>query len=217
MDHESACECEDAVVAVDTTPVDVRWISQFKIAEPPRWLNILIVALGVSVLVGWSGPGIPLLFLFVALAGVASMMVWLGWAMLFVAARGSWSWKLAIVPILVLLIVLALVTSGPSRARWALSETAFNEVIAALPERNSAPPSQSPDPVGVPLVIGLYVITDAERLPEGVMFYEAGGDILLNRAGFAYLPNFDTDVQEVDADVSFTRLSGSWYSFIDRF
>jgi hypothetical protein len=100
--------------------------------------------------------------------------------------------------------VLALLfLDAPLEARWALSRSAFEDVVEVPGERGS---------VDQPQRIGLYQIRRVSRVGDALIFYEQSG-AFINEAGFAYLPDGREPVNGAFESPVFEHLGGSWYTW----
>lgn len=116
----------------------------------------------------------------------------------------------AIVPVGLVVVCLLAFTSAPLKARFSLAKGDFEDQVAA------APPATGPTEVAefeVPDRIGSFDVDKAFRQGDAVVFEVPGG--FFSTVGFAYLPSgaFD-ELDDGDLDnVTFTHLTGDWYTF----
>ncbi|MFG3301773.1 hypothetical protein [Micromonospora chersina] len=184
--------------------------------KPPNprvpWLVLNVVAsiAAACLLFAFSVPG----FVFLLVLGlvhvlVLAAMAWIVLVMMGIQRR-EWSWWFLSAPAVV---VLALVVAGaPLQARWAMSRSAFERVVATLP--TTSPVGVEWSSVPVPSRIGAYRIEAAYPVPGGVVFYEENG-YMTDDAGFACLPDGPTsDLETPDFESpAFKHLGGPWYSW----
>jgi hypothetical protein len=126
--------------------------------------------------------------------------------------RGErWHWVLVLLTLL--LIGAAYQTQAPLRARWAVSESAFDRMLTALPPTIGSTWSQ-PGHAPVSGRVGLYRVSEIDIVPAGYMFDDPDGGQLSDsgQAGFAYLPAGPASVPPAQGLV-LTHLRGSWYSY----
>lgn len=178
------------------------------------WLVLNVVASIAAACLLWafSVPG----FVFLLVLGLVHVLglAAVAWIVLVVMGirRRRWSWWFLPAPVVVVL-ALALVVEGvPLQARWAMSRSAFERVVATLP--TTSPVDAEWSRVPVPSRIGAYRIEAAYPVPGGVVFYEANG-YMIDDAGFAYLPDGPTpDLETADFESpAFKHLGGPWYSW----
>lgn len=187
--------------------------------RPPGLVfHAVIAAAAVAVLYAFSVPGIS--FFVALLAGwvlILSGVVWTLRGVLFWLARrrhravGSATWLL-IAPLGGILVIALLWSETPLRVRWALSQNSFAKVVKEAPPGESRRDWRRLEADGR---VGLYRVTEAHRVGEAIIFYEANG-ALFDDAGFAYLPQgpfpeLDTGWFE---SPQFRHLSGPWYAWI---
>ncbi|MFI7284618.1 hypothetical protein ACIBOV_30605 [Micromonospora chersina] len=175
-------------------------------------LNVVASIAGACLLWAFSVPGFVFLLVLglVHVLGLAAVV----WVVLVVMGiqRRQWSWWFLPAPVVVVL-ALALVVEGvPLQARWAMSRSAFERVVATVP--TTSPVGAEWSRVPVPSRIGAYRIEAAYPVPGGVVFYEANG-YMTDDAGFAYLPDGPTsDLETPDFESpAFKHLGGPWYSW----
>ncbi|SCL51298.1 hypothetical protein [Micromonospora chersina] len=177
------------------------------------WALHAVVSLAAACLLwAFSVPGFSLLLVLCALpllclAGAA----WAVWVVTF-GVRRQWSWSFLPAPMIVVLALALLGTGAPLQARWAMSRSAFDRVVATVPTTGAVDGDWSSVPV--PSRIGSYLIMSAYRVPGGVVFYEVNGS-MTDDAGFAYLPDGPTpDLETPDFESPvFKHLGGAWYSW----
>lgn len=120
-------------------------------------------------------------------------------------ARRIWpAWL--VVPALVVLMGLATAGDVTLKARFAASRSALQDVAAS---------TRDADPAGgfTPRRAGLYTVTDAFRVDDGVVLEIAASEgPLPGRGGFAYFPGPHGAVVWASG-VTYTHLSGAWYSW----
>ena len=183
------------------------------------------IGLGLA-LVFWllttSNPGQPLFPILLAAVVMIAVGVW--WCIL-VSASATHKRRLPIVmriaPVIVVVIVALGFTNVPMKARWLVSEPAFNAIV-----HEAGPPSVRPsDPVDqeegwsslepCPAVIGLYRISSCDGFPGGYLFWHRPGSGLFDDAGLAYLHSGVPDKAGTGwfESPEFTHLHGDWYAF----
>lgn len=150
--------------------------------------------------------------------GVALLAVFITWAVRGAAwARNRGQGEatgnplvFAIVPIGLVVVCLLAFTSAPLKARFSLAKGDFEDQVAA------APPETGVTEVAefeVPDRIGSFDVDKAYRQGDAVVFEVPGG--FFSNVGFAYLPSGEFD--ELDSgdldNVTFTHLTGPWYTF----
>ncbi len=168
-----------------------------------------------------SNPGQPWFPILLAAAALVAVGVW--WCILCSASahKGQRPLAMKIAPVIVLAIVALGFTNVPMKARWLVSEPAFNAIV-----HQAGPPSvQPPDPVDqekgwsslepCPAIVGLYRIYDCEGFPGGYLFWHWPGSGLVDDAGLAYLPSGVPDNAGTGwfESPEFTHLHGDWYAF----
>jgi hypothetical protein len=193
---------ETTAAPAAAAPARRRWRS-------PGWLfHSLLVVACLPILWSASYAGLPLFpwllpGLFVLLGfGV----VWLIRACVCLVDGGGPLWRLAIAPVIVLLVAAAVVANLPLRARFELSRSAFVEVVAT---------AASTCDQGRSIRVGTYDDLSCQSYRGGVRFDDPHGSDLLTVAGFAYLPRgVPEDWQAPDLESpSFVSLGGGWYSW----
>jgi hypothetical protein len=188
---------------------------------PPGWIFHVLTALPAGALLhSVSLPGVD--FVTAMLAYYALVLAAGLWAVrgitYLVARRRGWPtgdrrwWWFAVAPVGGVVVALLIGGSVPLQARWALSESAFEEIV-----RDVTPTASVEDRVDLPAPgrIGFYRITDAYRQGDAVVFHEATG-APLGFAGFAYLPSGpfpELMYGSVEVGPWFRHLSGDWYAW----
>lgn len=186
--------------------------------RPPGAKFHLVVGLaGLLLLISVSVPGVAF-FSGLAAAYVLGIgaVVWVVRGLLFVLARrdgrahGAARWFL-VAPLGGLLVVALVLADVPLRARFSLSEAAFDRALELAPAETSLDEQEHFE---VPDRIGSYRITDAYRQGDAVIFYERTGS-LVDDAGFAYLPSGSFPELENGGfeRPSFRHLQGDWYAW----
>jgi hypothetical protein len=180
----------------------------------PWWALHTVVSIATACLLwAFSAPGFSF---FLALGAVPVLclagVAWAVWVVMFGVRRRQWSWWFLPAPMIVVLALALLVAGAPLQARWAMSRSAFDQVVATLSITSTVGDERYDVPV--PSKIGAYRIIAAYRVPGGVVFQEANG-YLLDDAGFAYLPEGPTPALENPDFESpvFKHLGGAWYSW----
>jgi hypothetical protein len=162
-----------------------------------------------------SVPGLAFFSFVPAILGLLTLtVVWC--VKLILSRRGfrrRWG-SFAVAPVGGALVCAILHFDVPLQARWSLSQSAFESVVA----RVSAGPAvgDERDEVNVAHRVGLYSISSGRRVGgDGLIFYEASGAALFDYAGFAYLPNGPTADLATGSFESpeFHHLSGPWYTW----
>ncbi len=107
----------------------------------------------------------------------------------------------------------------PLRARFGLYTATFDQVAAAR-----QPAIEGVWQGACPNRIGSYPISSCAAIGTGFLYYEPEGG-LINRAGFAFLPDGPAGAQregtatepggEGTDPIQYQHLSGDWYSFVD--
>ena len=129
----------------------------------------------------------------------SALWAWLLVPVLFLSWLVRFIWKLVrdrrqlgdlsrwfIVPAMVAVVIVVLTLDLPLRARFAVSRSAFDEVVAA------APPSEDSD-FSPPLSIGLYRFTSVYRDGDAIIFERTD----FHDWGFAYLPHGPSGIAPV--------------------
>jgi hypothetical protein len=113
----------------------------------------------------------------------------------------------AVAPLMLSLVLVLLWTSVPLRARWRLSEGAFEDVVAQIEAHPENVRTASGD-------IGLYTIISVEVVEGGILFTDSEGSGS-DDAGFAYLPDGPHDGLENGGFEApcFVHLDGPWYAW----
>lgn len=190
--------------------------------RPPGWiLHLIHLAATVMLLASTSVPG-SMFDLAIASSALLSCtsLVWAGRTVLYGIARirGRASGRAAsllVVPLVWLVAAGLIVADVPLRARWALSRGAFEDAVADIgPADRDGAVSGDWHAVDVPGRIGLYDITAAYTVDEGVIFYEPNG-AFIDDAGFAYLPGGPSDALENGRFEmpTYRHLGGDWYAW----
>lgn len=167
-----------------------------------------LLAIPVCLLLwGFSGPGLGIFTVGLALLGLAAFGVtWVVRVAAYAANGGRRFGIFALAPAVVVLVFVLLVTGVPAQLRWAVSRPAFDRVAVDL--------AVSPD-TATPGRIGLYNVGHVENVPGGWIIYEDGGSGFVDDAGFAYLPAGPTaDLGDGSwENPRFHHLGGPWYSW----
>ncbi|HSA50524.1 MAG TPA: hypothetical protein VLH10_10485 [Yinghuangia sp.] len=184
--------------------------------DPPKrvfWTLLALTAAGTL----WL-RSIPLGDFF---AQLVALWVWFGLAVAWLAllvsglvrregrarlrtARTRVRWLVA--PVLVVVLIAALYFQVSLRARFALSEAALRKIAVATAEGRAVELGQA----------GLYRVTEAEAVPDGVLLTLDGADgFLTTGGGFGYFPNGVPPM--ANRDVRFTHVWGAWYSWWEAF
>jgi hypothetical protein len=126
--------------------------------------------------------------------------------------RGEgWRW----VVVLVALVVLgaAYGTQAPLRARWTVSQSAFDRILTTLPPTVGSTWSR-PGQAAVTGRLGLYRVSEIDIVPAGYLFRDPDGGQLSHTGvgGFAYLPAGPGSVP-ADQKLVLTHLRGPWYAY----
>lgn len=157
--------------------------------DHPGWVFLfhgVVVLAAAGFLYSLSFPGIAYFLAAatsVALLGLA--IAWLVQLVMFCAARrrgqgAGRGLRFVIAPVVGALVVVSAWTGAPLYLRWAASRSSFDHAVKA--SQNGGTPDR-----GLFGRIGLYRISRIKAVPNGLLFYEATGD-LFDDAGFAYLP-----------------------------
>lgn len=214
--------CCKAVGVTDTLTIgDTVGATDSSWARGRGFLSVLAMA---GVVVGsvagmWAAslPGSSLLLVLLALAawGVAG----LAWVLLLgsrVVARPSKlarssRWVLAVAPLLVVATAGLVVVDAPLRARWAMSERAFDRAVATV---QTASRPDRPTALATRSRLGAYRVAEAYQLGDGVFFVVDGGGGILTVEGFAHLPNGpNRRLRSQYEGVSFRSLGDGWYAW----
>lgn len=179
--------------------------------------HLALVLPAVAFLYSVSVPGFDFLIWIVAycILGAAALIWFLRagtylWAVWHHRATGSARWWL-VAPVAGALVLALIWTDAPLRVRWALSRGDFQDAVAL------APPATDPEgwvTFEVPNRLGSYRIIDANRVGDGVIFYERTG-AFSNDAGFAYLPSGPFEELETGwfESPQFRSLGDGWYAW----
>lgn len=169
----------------------------------------------------FAQPVVPMFFAAVALAAVG-----IGWLVIVVVAlvhKQRPPTIALLAPVLVLIVFGASFSDLAWKARWILSEPAFNAVVErAGPAAPIAPPGADLDEdegwtdlEPCRSVIGLYGIRSCSGIPGGYVFYDNVGSGLIDDGGVAYLPYGippDAGTGWFESP-EFVHLHGDWYAF----
>ena len=174
------------------------------------WFVWMLSAPAVRGQVGWLF--FPVLALFVA------------WLMMLIEAalgRITVSFKTILAaPSLVLILIVFARTDAPLRARFALSQDAFQSHVEDLdlPAPNSGAQEWS-FLVDTPRSIGSFDIERGMRAGDDVIFIDSADSFYDEYSGFAYLQGGPAGVPEFDwlGERDFVHLSGDWYSWTSDF
>lgn len=169
----------------------------------PRW-GFHAVCLVVALYWLWlaSTPGYLVAWYALGLMVLMLAAVWFVWVIAYVAQQRRFSAWLFVAPIGGLLVVLALMTHAPLKARWAFSASAFDQAMAIAPELATDLDDWSVEP---PIRIGSYWITMVS-IDRGTTSFEEASGTLCGSAQFVNAPN---GVPGSDGVVS---LGGAWYA-----
>ncbi len=181
-------------------------------AHPASWWTVLSVLTAVLValvcgVVLWAFMPPVVFFPYFALASSALVIlgvVWAGLGLLgwfrYRALRAS-----AVAPVLVVLTVVLVALSVPSRVAFAVSRNA----LAA--EARQCPQSWTDQR------IGMYRIWQIRPVEGGCLSFIEGG--LIDSIGLAYLPDGAPHLgaPRRDGEIGYTPYSGPWYRFVQRF
>ncbi len=120
-------------------------------------------------------------------------------------------WGVVIAPVLVLATIGLVVTDAPLRARWAASDQAFARVVDdARRDAPEGPRVQLP----VPGRLGLYRVSEAYQLGDGIFFVVLGGGGLMSAEGFAHLPTGPSPMLAAQHEgVTFRSIGNDWYAW----
>jgi hypothetical protein len=122
------------------------------------------------------------------------------------------AWWFLVAPAGGALVLALIISDAPLRARWALSQHAFEQAVSHVPSSPSRTEWEqlTPDRGRV----GWYDVTTIYRVGDAVIFYEQTGD-LIDNAGFAYLPSgpFPELSNGSFESPRFVHLSGPWYAW----
>jgi hypothetical protein len=180
---------------------------------PPGWVFYgccLVVALIVLWAQSWPGGNWSLEIA----GGLLTFGLAFVWVIrLLLAGTSPWTsvrrlvrWAIGPAGSVVLAVVLSL--GLPLRARWTMSEDAFNRAVAEIQQHPERAQSFSGR-------IGYYDITIVRVVERGVLFYDSKG-AFIDDAGFAFLP--DGPYPELENGgferPAFRHLGGPWYSWI---
>ncbi|NGP09345.1 hypothetical protein G6038_28525 [Rhodococcus sp. 14C212] len=169
-------------------------------------LTAVLVALVCGVILGAFMPPV-VFFPYVALASSVLVVlgaVWVGLGLIgwfrYRALRAS-----AVAPVLVVLTVVLVALSVPSRVAFAVSRNA----LAA--EARRCPQSWTDQRIGV------YRIWQIRPVEGGCLFFIEGG--LIDSIGLAYLPDGAPHLGDPrrDGEIGYRPYSGPWYRFVQRF
>lgn len=184
----------------------------------PAWgFNLFTWLIPVAVLWATStpAPNLPLLVMFL-LMGTVLGVAWLVrlWLWKREKARDEFAWRSWVLAPAAGLVTVALIGAAwldlSLRARFAVSQGSFESLVA----------EEDPNPaewtrVDTPSRLGLYRISEAFRLGDSVVFYEATGSYR-GSAGFAHIPEGPTsDLGRLLFAPDFGHLTGDWYDFTD--
>jgi hypothetical protein len=126
--------------------------------------------------------------------------------------RGErWHWVVVLVTLV--LVGAAYETQAPMRARWAVSQSAFDRMLTTLPPTVGSTwsrPGQAP----VTGRVGLYRVSEIDIVPAGYLFRDPDGGQLSHTGvgGVAYLPAGPGSVP-ADQRLVLTHLRGPWYAY----
>lgn len=186
-------------------------------ARPPGRLFHVLMAVPTAVaLWACSVPGIHY-FPFVAGGWLIlfGAVVWGARGLTYLAARwratarGS-AWWFTIAPAAGVVVLGLLVADVPLRVRWAFAHDDFAQAAELAPAPS---PTGESVPFDVPRRVGGYAISQAVRVGDAVLFYEATG-ALFDDAGFAYVPNGRAEELSIHVAVRELRsLGDDWYAF----
>lgn len=186
-------------------------------ARPPGWrFHLLLVLPALAVLYAFSFPGIHVVMaVFATYALAAAVVVWLlrlvGYLVLRsrggAIGKGRW---FTIAPLGGAVVGVLLWAGAPLRGRWLASRGAFEKLAAQVVQDKT--PTDVPD--AVDRRVGLYRVTSAWRVKEGVIFYDSVGS-LIDDAGFAYLPDGPSADLESGSfeNPQFRSLGRGWYAW----
>ncbi len=156
--------------------------------EPPRWVFHGVMAVAMAgFLYAVSFPGIAfflaggttLVLLAVAILWLVKVLGY--WSGRRRGEEGSHGLRLLVAPLCGAILVISVWMDAPLRTRWAVSRTAFENLVK---EVDSGRGGTERVPYGR---IGLYQISHIDPVEGGILFYEETGN-LFDDAGFAYLP-----------------------------
>jgi hypothetical protein len=170
----------------------------------------LLVLACLGLLYVASLPGLPLIWLTPVLA--LWIVVGIVWLVRLISAiqRRSLTASLVIAPLVALVVAALFLSPLPLQARFALSRSAFDQTVQSLPVNQGAGGSLG--------LVGTYRIEQWSRAADGVLFDQASGTGVGDRAGFAYLPKGvpQTWIEPDEAGVhviGWQDLGGGWYSW----
>ncbi len=167
-------------------------------------------------MIAMSAPGFPLWGLFIGLALVVVVLVWVGLVIADVVAAargrplGTWSWH-AVCLAAVLAVAISVPTFAPLRARFALSKGSMQEIADRCLDASSR--DESCDVDGR---VGLYLMFTATTRDDDVVLYVSGMSFL--DSGFVYAPDGDPPGSAVDFEApDYLNLGDGWFAFTASF
>lgn len=190
-------------------------IARFFRRPPQRLFHIALVPAGALLIYSTSFPGFAFwLMLLGALLAALGAFIWVARLIGYLLAhrrdrvRSPVSRWFLVAPAAGALVVLAMFSGLPLRARWAIAKPDFERALAAAPPANHGR-WQAFDP---PDRVGTYLIRRGARVGDAVIFYEQEG-AFMNDAGFAYLPSGPRAVARAFEGPHFRALGGDWYAW----
>lgn len=176
------------------------------------WFYSLLGLASLGLMYVASLPGWPLIWLTpVLLLWLAVGLVWLV-RLITAIQRRSFSLPPVVAPVVALGMAVLFLSPLPLQARFALSRPAFDQEVRSLPLDKGQGGSLG--------LVGSYRIARWSRAADGVLFDEANGTGVGERAGFAYLPKGVPETwTQPDPDlpgphvIAWQELAGSWYSW----
>lgn len=189
-----------------------RWTALF--SPPGLVFHLVLVPIAASLLWALSGPGVVVgVWLVSSLLLAVAALVWVARAVgcWFLGRNGSTGtdrvWRFAIAPVGCGLVVGLLILNAPLRARWQLSERAFDRAVAHIHDTGDVEAYRD-------RTVGSYPVIAARTSGRAVVFHDPNG--IAADSGFAYLPEGLTPSVRADLfseGVSVMSLGDDWYVF----
>jgi len=189
-------------------------LDQRRKTTPLLWASIGAALAGI---IATSFAGAPWLIVIpAALFGLTIGLIWLIWSIIKLASPARHRPRGWIAAGLILAVAaVAIAVNLPVKTRFLLSTRAFNQLVV----RAGPPPARldvHTDKFSghCPVRVGLYAIDGCEMTDSGYLFFDPLGTGLVDRAGFAYLPNGSHIASEPGLEVDgLVHLQGPWYAF----
>ncbi|GAA1074870.1 hypothetical protein [Kitasatospora arboriphila] len=207
-----ALGCVAALVAaaMPVAAATALWRRRGRLRRPGNSVLAGCAVLAAAALLAFSLPAADWAMAFVALAGgAATVVLWFGW--LFsdapaAAVRPAGNWRWAVSPLLLAATAVLLHFQVPQQARFALARPALSS-FAERAEHVAAGDGRLPQPSH----LGTYPVDDVTAVGVRGFRFTVPGSGLLERTGFAYLPDGPPE-----DEVSYTHRSGPWYTWSDH-